>query len=253
MNTVKVRDIVLGEGKPKICVPIVGVTKEEIIEEAKSFADIPGDIAEWRADWFADVSEPDKVIEVLGKLRETLGETPLLFTFRTAKEGGEKAISVGEYVELNKKAAAAGCVDMIDVEAFTGDEAVREIIEEAHRQNVKVIASNHDFEKTPAKQEIIARLCKMQELGADICKIAVMPQTRRDVLTLIMATEEMNTQYADRPMITMSMAGQGMISRLCGEVFGSALTFGAAKKASAPGQIPVEKLADVLNLIHVNL
>ena len=30
MNTVKVRNIEIGAGIPKICVPIVGVTREEI-------------------------------------------------------------------------------------------------------------------------------------------------------------------------------------------------------------------------------
>lgn len=44
----------------------------------------------------------------------------------------------------------------------------------------------------------------------------------------------------------MSMAGMGVISRLAGECFGSVLTFGAAKKASAPGQIAVEDLNTVL-------
>ena len=37
MNTVKIRDIEIGAGAPKIIVPIVGVTKEDIIEEAKTF------------------------------------------------------------------------------------------------------------------------------------------------------------------------------------------------------------------------
>ena len=56
--------------------------------------------------------------------------------------------------------------------------------------------------------------------------------------------------YADRPIITMSMSGTGVISRLTGEFFGSALTFGAAAKASAPGQIPVSELETVLSVIH---
>jgi 3-dehydroquinate dehydratase-1 len=90
----------------------------------------------------------------------------------------------------------------------------------------------------------------MQDLGADIPKIAVMPQNKKDVLTLLAATEEMASEYADRPIITMSMAGTGVISRLAGEVFGSALTFGAAAKASAPGQMGVEDLKQVLTLLH---
>ena len=87
---------------------------------------------EWRVDWFEHVFEFEKVEEVLKELREALGETPLLFTFRTSKEGGEKAIEAKEYAELNKKAAATGYVDLVDVEAFTGDEVVKEIIEAAH-------------------------------------------------------------------------------------------------------------------------
>ncbi|MFR8073628.1 MAG: type I 3-dehydroquinate dehydratase [Lachnospiraceae bacterium] len=250
MNTIKVRDIEIGAGAPKIIVPIVGVTKEDILNEAKTFNSIPVDVVEWRVDWFEHVFEFDKVEDVLKELRTVLGNIPLLLTFRTKKEGGEKAIDTKDYKELNLRAAKTGYVDFIDVEIFTGDDVVREIIDGAHAAGVRVIASNHDFFKTPAKSDIIYRLRKMQDMGADIPKIAVMPQSKRDVLTLLCATEEMVTDYADRPIITMSMAGTGVISRLCGEVFGSSMTFGAAKKASAPGQMGVNDLNTVLDLLH---
>jgi 3-dehydroquinate dehydratase-1 len=204
-------------------------------------------------DWFDDVFETEKVIETAKALRETLGETPILFTFRTSKEGGEKAISDEDYVALNKAICESGYVDLIDVEAFTGDKIVTKIIENAHTFGVKVVGSNHDFHKTPEKEEIIRRLCKMQELGADIPKIALMPESKQDVLTLLSATLEMSENHADRPIITMSMAGTGVISRLAGESFGSALTFGAASKASAPGQVGVNELKQVLDIIHASL
>ena len=250
MNTIKVRDIEIGAGAPKIIVPIVGVTKEDILNEAKTFDSIPVDVVEWRVDWFEHVFEFDKVEDVLKELRTVLGNIPLLLTFRTKKEGGEKAIDTKDYKDLNLRAAKTGYVDFIDVEIFTGDDVVREIIDGAHAAGVRVIASNHDFFKTPAKSDIIYRLRKMQDMGADIPKIAVMPQSKRDVPTLLCATEEMVTDYADRPIITMSMAGTGVISRLCGEVFGSSMTFGAAKKASAPGQMGVNDLNTVLDLLH---
>ena len=239
MKAVEVRNIKIGEGIPKICVPIVGVTKEDIINEAKTFENIPVDVVEWRVDWFENVFDIEKVKDVLTDLRQVLKDTPILFTFRTSKEGGEKAIEAADYAKLNKEIAATGNVDLVDVEAFTG--------------GVKVVVSNHDFDKTPDKDDIVGRLRKMQDLGADIPKIAVMPQSKLDVLTLLSATEEMNRLYADRPIITMSMAGTGVISRLCGEVFGSALTFGAAGKASAPGQMGVNDLNTVLNLLHKSL
>ena len=231
MKTVQVRNVIIGEGRPKICVPIVGQTKEEILTEAGSFAEFPIDVVEWRADWYEDVFDTDKVLETAKELNTVLKDTPILFTFRTAKEGGEKAISNEAYQNLNLAVAKSGFVDL----------------------NVKVVSSNHDFDKTPEKEELIRRLCKMQELNADIPKIAVMPTCRRDVLMLLDATLEMTESYADRPIITMSMAGTGVISRLAGEAFGSALTFGAATKASAPGQIPVNELKQVLDILHKSL
>lgn len=250
MNPVEIRGVKIGGGIPKICVPVVGVTKDEVIEAAKEIQTSFADLVEWRADWYEDIFDEEKTREMLETLRNILGEIPVLFTFRTLKEGGEKEISTEQYRALNKLAACSGYVDMVDVEAFTGDDAVKEMIEEVHQSQVKVIASNHDFQKTPGKDDMIARLCKMQALGADICKIAVMPQNRKDVLTLLAATEEMVREYADRPVITMSMAGDGSISRLCGEVFGSAVTFGTVGKASAPGQIEAVKLQTVLHILH---
>lgn len=250
MNTIKIRDIEIGAGAPKIIVPIVGVTKNDIIEEARTFDSISLDVVEWRVDWFENAFDFAKVEEVLKELREVLGNTPILMTFRTSKEGGEKAIELEAYAELNIKAAQTGYVDLIDVEIFTGDEIVKKIINGAHAAGVRVVASNHDFNGTPAKADIIYRLRKMQDMNADIPKIAVMPKNKKDVLTLLAATEEMATDYADRPIITMSMAGTGVISRICGEVFGSSMTFGAAKKASAPGQMGVNDLNTVLGLLH---
>ena len=250
MNTVKVRNTVIGEGMPKICVPIVGVTKEAILDEARAITKLPADVVEWRIDWFEDVFDFAALEDVMKGLREVLGDMPILMTFRTSKEGGEKAIEDEVYADINIRAAQTGYVDMVDVEVFTGDEIVKKIIDGAHAAGVKVVASNHDFFKTPDKDDIVGRLRKMQDLGADIPKIAVMPQNKKDVLTLLAATEEMANEYADRPIITMSMAGTGVISRLAGEVFGSALTFGAAAKASAPGQMGVEDLKKVLTILH---
>ena len=115
------------------------------------------------------------------------------------------------------------------------------------------MASNHDFDKTPERGEMLRRLRRMQEIGGDVPKLAVMPRTKSDVLELLAATEEMVRTYADRPIITMSMSGIGAVSRICGEIFGSALTFGAAKKASAPGQLAVEELDAMLDVIHRSL
>ena len=193
MKTVKIRNVEIGAGIPKICVPIVGVTKEDILAQAKALQSLPTDVVEWRIDWFENVFDFDALKDALTDLRAVLGGLPLLMTFRTSKEGGEKAIDAEDYAELNIKAAQTGLVDLIDVEVFTGDEIVSRIIREAHAAGVKVVASNHDFDKTPDKDDIVSRLRKMQAMDADIPKIAVMPRSKRDVLTLLAATEDDGT------------------------------------------------------------
>lgn len=57
---VKVRDVRIGEGIPKICVPIVGRTKEELLEEVNSLKNISLDVVEWRVDFYENVEEIEK-------------------------------------------------------------------------------------------------------------------------------------------------------------------------------------------------
>lgn len=250
MKTVTVKNQVFGEGAPKIIVSLMGKDIPGVMAEAQDYRHADFDILEWRADHFADVKSLPSVIEAVRQIKNIIDDKPLLFTFRSAQEGGEQALPPEAYIALNLAMVDSGLVDIIDLELFTGDALVKDVVAKAHANHVKVIMSNHDFHKTPPKEEIIKRLCKMQELGADIPKIALMPQTKADVLTLLAATLEMHEKHANGPIITMSMSKSGIISRLAGEVFGSAATFGAVKKASAPGQISVTDLRSVLNVLH---
>lgn len=250
IKKVQIKNMILGEGMPKVCVPLVAKNEEGFLQATENLKGVNFDIVELRIDHFENVDNIEKVLELLRKVRGFLGDKPLLFTFRTLKEGGEKDITPADYVKLNGEVAKSGLVDMVDVELFTGDEWVVKMIEEAHSFGVKVIMSNHDFHKTPEKDEIVKRLCKMQDLGADVAKIALMPEEEEDVITVLEATLTMKKQFAKVPVVTMSMGGKGVISRIAGEIFGSALTFGAVGKASAPGQLEAEKLVTILNTLH---
>jgi 3-dehydroquinate dehydratase-1 len=233
---------------------MVGETLSELVEEAANLRTIEVDVVEWRVDFFEDLEKIEAVKAALTEIRAVLGDRlPLIFTCRSLKEGGQKEVSVEYYIELNKAMIETGQINLIDVELFCGEAVIKKLIEAAHAHHVYVIISNHDFVKTPPEAEIISRLCRMQELEADILKIAVMPTNSKDVLTLMSATNTMKEQFAERPMITMSMGGKGVISRLAGEQFGSALTFGTAKKASAPGQIAAGELRGILTLLHKSL
>lgn len=251
MESVVVRGLSIGTGRPKIIVPVLGETLEQLLAEAEQVKSAPADLAEWRLDWYGDVEDAGKLLEAAKALRETLGELPILATFRTAKEGGQRPIAEEGYARVIRTLAESGLVDLMDIEAFTGDELVGELIAFCHEKGVKVVLSNHDFDKTPPETELVARLQKMEELGADLSKIAVMPRSPEDVLTLLSATRA-RSRAAARPVVTMSMGALGAVSRLSGEVFGSALTFGSAARASAPGQVEAGKLAQALELLSLS-
>lgn len=263
---IKIKNIEIGIGRPKICVPVVEHEQDQILEQAGLAKESGAELVEWRADFFDQVQKTECVLDVLSELREILGDIPLLFTFRTAKEGGEKNILWEQYEVLLKIVADSGFVEMIDLEIFRGyDERLHQkkewkvtdacnrrmldLIEELKKKTI-LIGSYHDFEKTPSNEEMLRRLLFMDRMGADIPKMAVMPNEREDVIRLMESTCLAERLIMEKPLITMSMGALGAVSRVSGESFGSAVTFGCLGKESAPGQIEVGKLRAVLDTLH---
>lgn len=250
MNTVKVRKLEIGSGATKICVPVMGEETEEILKGAQAAFEAGADMAEWRADDFKGALCTEQVCCVLKQLREVVGDMPILFTFRTKQEGGKREICKEDYIALNLAVIRDGIADLVDAELFMGEDVIEALRREAGKHKVRLVLSNHDFEKTPSGEEIVERLCRMQKFGADIAKIAVMPKGQADVKTLLDATWEMKTRHTDTPVITMSMGKTGAASRLLGGLYGSSVTFACAERASAPGQIEAEKMREILKILE---
>lgn len=248
MKTIQCKNLIFNSGLPKICIPLTGKNITSILDEINDLNQVDHDLAELRIDFYEDVDDFSKVVDLLKKIREIYFK-PLLFTFRTKKEGGVHDMSEENYFELIHMATDSGLIDMVDIELFSHEESLRKAVAFAHEKHIKVVMSNHDFHKTPDKDEIIKRLVKMQENGADISKIAVMPTCDDDVLELLSATMEVKNKYGF-PCITMSMGRLGAITRLSGELFGSCMTFAVVKNTSAPGQISAAKVKEVLDLLH---
>ena len=83
INTVTVQGVTLGDGRPKICVPITARNIKELEEQAGKAVKSPCHMVEWRADYYEDIEREDRLGEALAFLKKTLKEIPLLFTFRT--------------------------------------------------------------------------------------------------------------------------------------------------------------------------
>lgn len=241
-----VRGVEIGSGIPKICVPIIGKTHEEILRQAGEIVKEKPDCIELRIDWYEHVFVEEKVLDLLKSLREVIGNHVLLFTFRTALEGGEKEISVDAYTRLCEAACKSGCIDLLDVEAFMENGLLERMLPVAHENHVYIVGSNHNFKETPSEEELYRLLIRIDEMGADIPKVAVMPVRERDVLNLLSATLLYHERGGTKPIITMSMKGMGAISRLAGGLVGSVLTFVTVGQASAPGQLPMKQIREIL-------
>ena len=215
---VKVRNVKLGDGMPKICIPVTDTNLDDLKKSVNLIRNTPFDLIEWRADFYTGMEDPEVRIKAMTLFRNALGNIPVLFTIRTSVEGGMMEIDTEAYTKTILAVIDSGLIDLVDVELSRGEETMKTIVAAAHRVGVKVVASRHDFTATPDKNIIISNLCLMQSLGADIVKFAVMPQCERDVLTLLDATLTMKEEHSDTPVITMSMSPTGVISRICGQL-----------------------------------
>lgn len=244
----KIKNVTIGEGRPKICLPITGKNLPEIEQQAALIKEKNPDLIEWRVDFY----QSDDIIPALEMIHKYLFDLPLIFTIRTHREGGQREISDHEYLLLNEKAMMTGLIDLVDIELKLPVVIRNPLLAKAKEQGIASIISNHDFEKTPAREEMSNRLKEANLTGASIAKIAVTPKNSTDILSLLSVTNKMS-EIIDIPLITISMGGLGLVTRLTGELFGSAVTFGSVGEGSAPGQIDKESLATVLDVIHDNI
>lgn len=246
---IQVKNVSFGEGLPKICVPLTGITEDEIKKEGKKAVEAGAELVEWRADFFEALDDRESLEKTLLSLSDILGQVPLLFTIRTSKEGGNREIRIKDYVNCNMWACETGKADFIDVEAFGDEEEKKALIQSLQEKGTKVIASYHDFQKTESKEELKDRFRVLYNAGGDILKIAEMPAEFENTADLMLACREM-TEEIRNPLVAISMGNTGSISRISGENFGSCITFATVGKASAPGQFPVKELRMMMEALH---
>ena len=251
MSCVTIRGCCIGEGRPKVIIPIVEPTETAVLEKAAEFSTLRADCVEWRVDLFELAKDLRAVAHCAAKLRVALKDKLLLVTFRTKSEGGIAALSREEYIRFIHTVLDTDCADLIDIEFFTAGAGLSVLVEDTHTAGAAVVCSSHDFHKTPPRAELVSRMVQMQRTGADLPKLAVMPRCRTDVLELLAATAEMADLHPETPVITMSMGTLGAVSRLAGEAFGSAMTFANPGQASAPGQVSLDIVNEVLNALHL--
>ena len=150
MKILKVRGVTLGEGREKIICSIMDPKIEDALETMELVKKSRVDAIEYRGDWSEDVHDPAKMQDNVRRIRERLGEFPILFTFRSVNEGGHLDLPAEEYITLTKAMIDSGCLDLVDIEYWIGDERVKELIDYARAKNVYSVYTYHNFKDTPS-------------------------------------------------------------------------------------------------------
>ena len=232
-----------------VCAPLVARSREALLAEAAAVAAKGPDLLEWRVDFFGDIADSAAVAEVASQIRQLSG-LPLLFTRRSAREGGEPIpLDEDGVLALYLAVCSAGAADFVDTEMGNDAGQVAALRLASRDAGIGLFLSFHDFQATPPQDVLLQRFMQAQQLGADVAKVAVMPRSMDDVLVLLGATWQASRQL-EIPVVSMSMGGLGALTRLCGSAFGSALSFGVGSTASAPGQMPIADLQAGLALLR---
>ncbi|MEQ1516309.1 MAG: type I 3-dehydroquinate dehydratase [Usitatibacteraceae bacterium] len=237
------------DGHVLICTALAGRTASALQAELRAILPKRPDFIEWRVDFFDGIADLSEVLTVAKSIRAGAGDIPIIFTRRAQHEGGE-AIGISEesVVAMYEAVCASGAVDFIDYELSQPKESRARLRSISRAHDVQMIMSYHNFGTTPSLTEIVAKLTAAETEGADVGKVAVMPNTPHDVLLLLEATLAADESLRI-PLITMSMGERGAVTRVCGWQYGSVLTFAAGERSSAPGQLPIEELRQAMKTL----
>lgn len=220
--------------KIKICAVVTGRTIEEFISNLiriqKTY-----EFVELRVDYINDFN-----IDMISQIRLVL-KVKSIFTCRLKKYGGSfpdtKKSKLNEIIQKANNLR----FDYIDI-----DLGIIKSIEIKNKKS-KLIASYHNFDKTPNLEELDKITIKMKNSEADIYKYATMVNNVEDLNRIYrLLIEKENNEN----VIALGMGEKGRISRIISPLLGGYLTYASSNGGkSAPGQIDLSKLNSVYNVI----
>lgn len=244
------RGVTLGEGMPKIAIPVMGDSLSGLRDAAQRAAKARADIVELRLDSLSPMPDIALTRSACEVVHEEVGEkVPLLLTLRTLRDGGAGSKDADSYGALLCEAAALQLSDAIDCELSAGETVFTQVAAAAHEAGVSLVGSSHAFNPLADVRVAGEWLRRQRAWGADVCKAAVMP---RDTAQALEAAREMllAARALDAPVIAVCMGAAGAFTRVCAEALGSCLTFAAAGAASAPGQLDAASLRPMILTLH---
>lgn len=243
MSTMPLRMPFASKASPKVVASVAGASEAEWLELARKGLSEGADVVEWRADAAEGVGDPASLAERCQTLKQAIGSTPLLFTLRTAGQGGAADVDLAQYAEVLFAVVQAGAADAVDIEADLCQGSFGELAEIAQMQGMAVVASHHEFDAMPSVAQIMGKIDELAGLGADVLKVAYAAQCPSDAQRLMAAVSAYTARHPECAVAGIAMGQDGAFSRLMPQAFGSCLTFATPGAQTAAGQHGVAETA----------
>jgi len=186
---------------------------------------------------------------------------PKIITFRRKQEGGQYDLEPIERLEVLKHLIEVK-PDYLDIEINSESKVLKSLIDLAYDNNVQLIFSYHDFEKSITYEETAKILTRFNEklkqihiinlnkIDGSIFKIILTAQVFDDNIKVLNICKKLSQQ--DKKFVCFAMGELGVLSRILSVKFGSLWTYGSLEEKTAPGQIKIEKIREIHQLLFEN-
>ncbi len=212
---------------------------------------------ELRFDYIPDIKSISmEFLKNLSKIIST--RVAIIFTFRDSSEGGKFQNQQENRFKIYKMFITAK-PHYIDIEMNTDTKILDKIINLASQNGVELIFSHHNFSRTISFEEARNHILNFeslltQELHLDqqtfegfIYKIIFTANTFEDNLIPLKLCKEISN--SKKRIISFCMGPLGIFSRINCVLAGSYLTYAFLKEQTTQGQIQIEKLKKIYDLI----
>ena len=225
----------------RICVSIAAHDLEQLKRQIDQAFNYGADYIEIRFD-FLNLSDMDQAMSISNMISKKA-----VYTLRAPDEGGHFKGSIDQRIVWLKKLAASKPM-LLDVELNTIKYNTC-LTDYLKAQNVSLLISWHDFEKTPQDAELKRLLYEMRTYSQNI-KMVATAQTTVDSLRLL----DLYENARELNLIAFAMGDAGVISRVLCVIIGNApFTYASLEKAISPGQLTIKQMRKLYDRINDQL
>ncbi len=225
----------------KVCVaiPIIGNEIENLSEKIKHYFELGANLIEFRFDFLENIDSLDLVIDKILPYKKNS-----IFTLRKSEEGGKYRGTESDRIDLLMKLASYE-PQFIDIEysSIIKNDNLADFIDQ---NNIRVLVSWHDFEKTPSNDTLVGLINDMR-IYSNYIKIVTTANTIDDSIRMLELYSLVDSRIN---LVAFSMGELGIISRvLCTVIGDSPFTYASMEKATvAVGQLSVTQMTKIYSL-----